>query len=497
MAPVGVKGSQWESMVESGNKHNIEVSGDSPVLAWLLAACGERAPWLHLEPDVVVIDWEMLLRLEALDGAPPLGALQKVLPRLPLVMFTPMCRGERAFERAATISEDYDARDRPLPTKLRQAFSQVVAEATALLPVLVAKARDLGTFGRDQYAIHSVNTLVSELRKAVTSLDFAAVTAFTQVQCRFDKRLVVAEGDVDQVMHRTISSRYGARKVYSPEDRLRVQRLARRLLRSNLRILSMLTSMVESGVPSGLPALTPDLAESCELLARLEPELYRLMAPRFGPADSCESSFVTAHQAWTTVSDEVTAQTSDVYYRRFVVDKFTGRPAPLGYCLYALENLQRALQPTPRGAIEERCSGVHLAHFATAVAAADAQAVQFNNLLATRAEALLAPAAVAAAIEWLFAKSPLLTLLASGVLQTYPTLGGVGVVQAYGFSLSAWLVASSVATKILGAEPMTYVDALEEPSEEADGDDGLGAGKVEVTHLTGRLLWERAHASLA
>jgi len=478
-------------------KHSIEVSGDSPVLAWLLAACGERAPWLCLEQGAILIDWEMLLRLEPLDGAPTLSALQHVLPRLPLAMFMPMRRDESEFERAATISADCDARDRPLPTKLQHVFSQVVTEATALLPMLEEKSRKMAVSGRDQYAIYSINTLVGELRKAIASLNFTAVTAFTQVQCRFDKRLVVADGDVDHAMIEASSRRYGLRPVYSPEDRLRAQQLVRRLLRSNLRILSVLTSMVETGVPSGLPELTSDLAESCDLLARLEPELYCLIAPRSGRADPRESHFVTVHQAWTSVSEEGADQTSDLYYRRFVIDKFTGRPAPLGYCLYALENLKRSLQPTPRGAIEERCNGLHLADFAAAVSNADAQAVQFNNLLAASSEDVVAPAEVAAAVEWLFAKSPLLTLLASGVLQTYPMLGGDAGAQTYGFSLSAWLVASSVATKVLGAEPMTYVDAVEESSEGAEGDEGGGAGKVEAAQITGRLLWERAQTSLA
>jgi hypothetical protein len=76
-------------------------------------------------------------------------------------------------------------------------------------------------------------------------------------------------------------------------------------------------------------------------------------------------------------------------------------------------------------------------------------------------------------------------------------LGGDAGAQTYGFSLSAWLVASSVATKVLGAEPMTYVDAVEESSEGAEGDEGGGAGKVEAAQITGRLLWERAQTSLA
>ena len=161
--------------MESSTKHHIEVSGDSPILSWLLAACGERTPWLALDPTAILIDWERLLRLEPLDGAPPLSALQHLLPRLPLAMFTPMRRGESEFERTATISADYDARDRPLPTKLQQVFRQVVAEATALLPMLEETSRKMAVSGRDQYAIYSINTFISELRKAMTSLDSGAV----------------------------------------------------------------------------------------------------------------------------------------------------------------------------------------------------------------------------------------------------------------------------------------------------------------------------------
>jgi len=482
---------------------NVTVAGDSTVLQWLVAACGRAAPWLRLEADAVVIDWQLLLHHKPMRDAPPLTALLALLPSLPLAIFNAAAQGSRDYSRLATIYAAYDRKTTPLPDSLRQHFSDVVTEGAALLPDLMDAQRLLATSVQDYSVLYSIGMLATELKKAVPHCDINAVSIYTQLQCCFDQRLLVAGGYIHSFLFGLDSGPFGPQRSVKPQDRLRVRRLARRLLRTNLEFLATLTALVQHGAPSGLPLLPLEAVESCQRLAQLERELFELISPRSPFSEAQASAFFTAKVVWSNIRSEVPEQNRWQHGRGYSEDRYTGGGSPLGRSIFTLNQLEHTLQSGVKASIEARCRGMKLAKLTRAVCAAHAEAKRFDFIMLQGSTGSPVPtslvAGVASAIDWLIAKSPLLTLFASGVLQTYPLPADAPGIQAYGISLSAWLVASAVATKVLGSEPMTYIDATDGQSEEAEADDGERKAKATVTKPlpTGRLLWDLAQSSLA
>jgi len=482
---------------------NLAIAGDSPVLHWLVAACGRAAPWLRLEADALVIDWQMLLHQKAMADAPPHTALLALLPSLPLAIFNTAGHGSPRHARLATFDGAYGTKTTLLPDSLRKLFSTVVAEGAALLPDLIEAQQLLPTSNHDYSVIYHIGLLAGALRDAVCECDIKAVSIYTRLGCTFDKRLLVAGGDIDRFLFGRDSDPYGLVQTPKPHEQLRARRVARRLLRTNLEFLATLTGLTQDGTPGGLPELTPEAKESCQRLAQLERELFGLISSpsRFSAAPT--STFLIGVKTWATIGNDDPTPMNQRLRRDYSTRRHRGLESPLGYSINTLDLLESFLRPPMIAGIEARCRGMNLAKLAQAVSAAHNEAQRFDIDVVQHssepADATTLVTSVARAIDCLIAESPLLTLFASGVLQTYPLPSEVPGTSSYGISLSPWLVASAVATKVLGSEPMTYIDALEVLSEEPDVDEGKRTAKATTTKPTpsGRLLWDLAQRSLA
>lgn len=459
----------------------LRVSGNSPVLKWLVEASSEIAPWLRLEDKGLRIDWEHVLqrwRPSSPAAALPASlsrALPDLLPEWPLASLfeldTPGWQhGDRALSTSVTVEPE------PISGPASRILDGLGDEVDQLLERIDQAARD-------DPRLETARLCLRSLREATTERHLRRTLS---IRYHLSRRLVVAKADMKIFLRGSAALAPHA----TDTDRRRRQeswRLARGLVRAHLDLHKRLEDMVRSGVPDdGAPLAKGPLAESWRHIGHLERKLARsLTSPLKPDASKRAGGFASIHVNFDDLESldrrGSTQSSHGALGARHVMHGLGS--SPFLRVLARLEETGAILLVLERSDAE---LGRAFAPFkAAATAAQSALGVLARE--AAKPSALGVDAhALDEVIEWLIAESPLLTLLMGGFLSAYRENP-----ERYGICLSPWLAATLTARRQVGPLPMTFL-GVDPPSDSAQDEDDLAeaAAAAKSPGMTGHGIWE-------
>jgi hypothetical protein len=459
----------------------LRVSGNSPVLKWLLEASSEMTPWLHLEDRGLRIDWESVMqrwRPSSRSAALPASlsrALPRLLPEWPLASL---------FE---LDSPAWQHDDRALCASITVEPEPIAGPAVRVLDGLGDEVDQLleriDEVACDDARLETARRCLRSLREATTERHLRRTLS---IRYHAIRRLVVAKADMRIFLKGStalVPHAVGA-------DRHRRQeswRLARGLVRAHLDLHERLEDMVRSGVPDdSAPLAKGPLAESWRHIGHLERKLARSLTSPLKPDGSGRACGFASIQV--DFDD---------------IESLEGRgPAQSGHDAFGTRHLARGSKASPFVrilALLDETSAIllalerHVAETNGILAQFKAAANAAKSTLGAHALEVAKPSALGIdardldeVIEWLIAESPLLTLLAGGFLSAYRENP-----ERYGICLSPWLAATLTARRQVGPLPMTYLGVDPSSDMAHDEDDSAEAeAAAKSPRMTGRGIWE-------
>jgi len=481
----------------------IEVSGNSPVLKWLVSACQESTPWLIVSADHFQIDWDMALerwrKTTGKESVPQSlsAALKNLLPAWPLSLLRELNSSawrhtERESLTTRTNEEPFKVHD-----DVRGALDVLTAALDKLLPLV---DEGLGQKNRSRWGRRSLEEARPRLQAIRNLIDIRFLRRDLSIRYQLGRRLVVAKGDMTTFLKGSSSSYYYDRSNSDTHRRAESWRLARRLVRSHADCYDRLEEMLRNGVPSQATSLSESsLAESLKQLAHLEHTLARSLAsePRQRYAGRY-AGFVELEQEFTSLktlseSHHGGKETNSLGF-------YPGqnpKASPFGVTVALLEQVSGILK-TLRSELHQKRYEVVLENVEAATKDAVGILSAANRSIVQETHEQASAQDLDEAIDWLIAESPLLSLLVSGFLSIYT---GNAKGSHFGLCLSPWLVTTITARKALGTLPMTYL-GIDTSSEGGDGDkdndvDDTAGVPARGAAVSGRRLWELVQTSLA
>lgn len=475
-------------------------AGESASLRWLVGFCLESSPWLRLDKDRIVIDWQLAfshwqqLNPDQLLPDNIHAVMPKLMPYLSLSLVQKLSFSASAAGHMPSLSADEQSALRPISKDLLEAMTKLGALCAEIL-VMVDKLqpsakRSLHSFAGRQPG-DNVRRYLEVLSRAC-GIRYLSYRWYVEYHIGY--RLLPATGDVSTFL-RGIGRAENDSSLNSEANQDQVVQIARRLVRAHSDLYAWLEQILLRNfdeqslaeICAELPASWQQLAvierALADALLKVENQPNMMLNPKL-------SRFREDYLSYTSPDAQQPVEwsgASPVFQRVLKTE-----PSAFGEFLLLCENLAASSKELRRYATNP-ADMQRLEVFSESLDDVIAMLHRDNQPLQAEMSMQIDLQHINEAINSLIAYSPLLTLIASGFLSTYVLPKDP---DGFGFCLSPWVTAIVLAQKQLGHLPLTHLGISESVGEQSDSKPSIGADDGEEMLdegpqlLTGRRVWE-------
>lgn len=475
------------------------VAGQSTALRRLIRSSLEETPWLKLGKDQIDINWQLFFdhcqeqKLTSAFSPHLIAALSKLMPTWSLAMVHSLGFHVNAPAYLERLSTTNDSEPVPLATSLIQCMGKLSSIVEPVFLIVKNHKFHAKTPIRSYAGRQSIDQVWQYFEALRRSCGMRHLVHSWTLNYDLGRRLIVASGDIAMFLHGGIFSENRSETI-SENHKAKILRYLRRLVRVHDDFYAGFEQSLDSKFSSDLVSLSnSEWSESLRQLAQLEKALSRCLSQ----GDSYHeivggygiSSFKEIFRVFAgdDAENPIELSKTSVFFQRAL----KAEVSPFGDLLVVCENIAAALKDLQRDLrAEDQLEQIRLFEHSLD----DLIATLHRENLSLRQSLVvnLKTEEIEAAIDHLIATSPLLTLIAAGVLSTCPLLHDR---DTYGFCLSPWLAANITAKKSLGQLPFTHLGITEaaidlQDVELGNDEDDASASESDPQHLTGHKVWE-------